>query len=127
MTRFLALFLVLLVLLQSFGSELLVASYTLNKTAITARYCVNKARPQLRCQGRCHLARQLRRAAGADPQAPAQGKATLKFEALPTAALRLPVAPRRWPLPARRYARPTAAPLAEGPLAGVFRPPVWLA
>ena len=124
MTRFLAFSLVLLVLLQALGSELLVASFGLNQARLTARYCVNKARPQLRCNGRCYLARQLRRAESGSSKAPAQGKATLKFEVLPTAALVLPTAPRRWPAPARRYAARRGVRLAGAFGQGVFRPPL---
>ena len=45
MSRFLAYFLTALLLLQTLGPEVLVLNYQLNKAAITARYCVNKARP----------------------------------------------------------------------------------
>jgi len=47
---------VALVLLQTFSRELLVVDFALNRTTITARFCVNKARPLLHCNGKCHLA-----------------------------------------------------------------------
>ena len=122
MSRFLAYFLTALLLLQTLGPEVLVLNYQLNKATITARYCVNKARPQLRCNGKCHLAQQLRKAEGSDKKAPTT-LAKAKFEVLPTAAFALP-ALRRWPRLARRFARPPVARCVAGRTLGVFRPPL---
>lgn len=36
--------------------------YELNKAEITARYCENKNRPELHCNGQCYLAKQLQKA-----------------------------------------------------------------
>ena len=52
MNRFLAFFLVALMLLQTLGQEVLVVNYQLNKARITELYCVNKASPQLHCNGK---------------------------------------------------------------------------
>lgn len=125
MSRFLAYFLTTLLLLQTLGPEMLVLNYQLNKTAITARYCVNKARPQLHCNGKCHLAQQLRKAEGSDKKAPAETRARVKFDVLPTAACVLPPL-RRWPRPAPRFARPQVARCVAGRTMGVFRPPLLL-
>ncbi|WP_201987506.1 hypothetical protein [Hymenobacter rubidus] len=125
MTRFLAYFLTALMLLQTLGQEVLVVDYQLNKARITAQYCVNKARPQLHCNGKCHLAQQLRKAENGDKKAPAGAQAKVKYEVLPTAPLVL-AAVRHWPLPARRYPTPRAAHCAAVPGVGVFRPPLLL-
>ena len=121
MSRFLACFLTAL-LLQTLGPEVLVLNYQLNKAAITARYRVNKARPQLRCNGKCHLAQQRRKADGGEQNAPAQSLAKVRFEVLPTAAFVLPTL-RRWPQPAARL---HVARCAAGRTLGVFRPPLRL-
>ena len=126
MNRFLAYFLVALLLLQTLGQEVLVVDYQLNKARITALYCVNKARPQLHCNGKCHLAQQLRKAEGGDKKAPASTLAKVKYEVLPTAIFALRP-PRRWQRPARRYPTPLAACWAAVPGMGVFRPPLPLA
>lgn len=124
MKQLLAYFLTALILLQLFGRELLVVSYELNKARITARYCVNKARPQLRCHGRCHLSRQLRKTETDSKKAPAGAVAQLKFEVLPAAARLTLEAPRHWPAAVRRYpALPPGRP-ADAPVPGVFRPPL---
>lgn len=126
MNRFLAFFLVALLLLQTLGQEVLVVDYQLNKARITALYCVNKARPQLHCNGKCHLAKQLRKAESGDKKAPAGTLAKVKYEVLPTAIFTLrPV--RHWRRPGRRYPTPPAACWAAVPGAGVFRPPLPLA
>ena len=127
MSRLLAFFLVALVLLQTLGQEVLVVDYQLHKSRITELYCMNKARPQLHCNGKCHLAQQLRKADAAEKKAPAGPTAKLKYEVLPPAAFALaPPAPQRWPLPAPRYPTRPAPRYAAVPGAGVFRPPLSL-
>ncbi|WP_197076787.1 hypothetical protein [Hymenobacter terrenus] len=111
-------------LLQTLGREMLVLDYELNKVRITELYCVNKARPQLHCNGKCHLAQELRKADGADKKSPAGAVAKVKYEVLPTVAFVLAPQPQRWPLGAQCYpARPTAH-CAAVPSAEVFRPPL---
>ena len=122
-TRLLAFFLVALLLLQTLGQEVLVVDYQLNKARITQLYCVNKARPLLHCNGKCHLAQQLRKAEGGDKKAPAEAQAKVKYEVLPTVAFVL-LMPRRWPVPARRFHSPPVAHCTAGTALGVFRPPL---
>ncbi|WP_302718289.1 hypothetical protein [Hymenobacter sp. BT770] len=110
-------------LLQTLGQEVLVVDYQLNKARITELYCVNKARPELHCNGKCHLAKQLRKADAADKKAPAGAQAKVKYEVLPSATFAL-LAPRRWRLPARRYPAMATARGAAVPGPGVFRPPL---
>ena len=124
--RLLAFFLVALLLFQTLGQEVLVVDYQLNKARITALYCVNKARPQLHCNGKCHLAQQLRRAESGDKKAPTSALAKIKYEVLPTTVFALRP-PRRWLRPARRYPIPPAAYYAAVPGPDVFRPPLPLA
>jgi len=125
-SRFLALFLTALLLLQTLGPELLVVNYALNRAQITAEFCVNKGRPRLHCNGQCHLAQQLRKAEGIDKKAPAGPVARVKYEVLPMSAFVL-LAPRCGRVPARRYPARAAAHCAAVPGRGVFRPPLFLA
>jgi hypothetical protein len=124
--RCLALFLVALLLLQTLGREVLVVDYQLNKARITELYCVNKARPQLQCNGKCHLARQLRKAEATEKKAPTGALSKVKYEVLPTAAFTFPRPQRRPVSPGRYPARPTAR-YAAVPGAEVFHPPLLLA
>jgi hypothetical protein len=122
-TRFLAFFLTALMLLQTLGQEVLVVDYQLNKARITEQFCVNKARPQLHCNGKCHLAKQLRKAEGGDKKAPAEAQAKVKYEVLPTLAFVL-ATPQRWQRPVRTFPALAVARCATGTALGVFRPPL---
>lgn len=51
--------LVLGILVQSLGKLILLANYFLNKESITLNFCVNKNKPKLHCNGKCHLKKQL--------------------------------------------------------------------
>jgi hypothetical protein len=126
MTRPLAYFLTALLLFQSLGRELLVLNFAVNQATITAKYCVNKARPRLHCAGKCYLARQLRRAESSSTKAPAGALAKLKLELM--APARFCLVPRQWMGrgAARRYAVLVARSHAAAPLRGVFQPPARL-
>lgn len=121
--RLLALFLAVLVLLQTLGQEVLVVDYQLHKARITELYCVNKARPQLHCNGKCHLINKLRKADATEKKAPAGALAKVKYEVLPTAGFTLRP-PQPWRLPVRRYLAQAMARCVAVPGAGVFRPPL---
>lgn len=41
------------------NSNLLMLNYALNKDSITELFCINKERPELKCDGKCHLGNQL--------------------------------------------------------------------
>lgn len=114
--------LVALVLLQTFSRELLVVDFALNQATITARFCVNKARPQLHCDGKCYFAKQLKKQQERENNAPSPLKERLEM---------LPVALRGWearPAPAAARAPVRYAALVAGcyaaPLGAVFRPPL---
>ena len=111
-----------LVLLQTFSRELLVVDFALNQATITARFCVNKARPQLHCDGKCYFAKQLQKQEERENKAPNPLKERLEM---------LPVAFTTWQLrPAGQVAvaTPRYPGLVPGryaaPLKAVFRPPL---
>jgi hypothetical protein len=56
----------MLFLLPQVSNTFVWFNYELNKAAITEEFCVNKAKPELKCNGKCHLADQL-----TEPVAPA--------------------------------------------------------
>ena len=72
-----------LVLLQTFSRELLVADFYANRTEITARYCVNKNRPMLHCDGKCYFAKQLKKQE--ERQSKSAGPLKERLDMLPTA------------------------------------------
>jgi hypothetical protein len=121
--RSLAYLLTALLLLQSVGRELLVLHFAVNQASITARFCVNKARPALHCNGKCYLARQLRRAENGPTKVPADALAKVKFVAIVPGQLRLPASGWAGRVAALRYAPAVARPDAAAPMQGIFHPP----
>ena len=126
MTRLLAYFLTVLLLLQAFGRELLVLNFAVNQAAITARHCVNKARPRLHCNGKCYLAQQLRRAENGPSKAPAGTLAKATFEVVVPPCFRLAGPTWVGPVANRPYAPLVIGPGAAVPLRGIFHPPALL-
>ena len=120
--RILAYLLTTLVLLQTFSRELVVADYQLRKERITELFCVNKDKPALRCNGKCHLAKKLRKASGSDSKAPASGFAKIKYDAvLPVRAqLSTPRFAAELPM---RFGLMAAVPYSFTPAHGIFHPP----
>lgn len=47
--------------MQSLQGFFTYVDFKMNQKEITAKYCVNKDRPQLRCNGNCYLAKQLKK------------------------------------------------------------------
>ena len=114
--------LILLVLLQTFSREVLVVDFALNRATITARFCVNKARPQLHCDGKCYFAKKLKQQEERENRAPNVLKE--KLEMLPVAfAALVPPAPMRWATPPMGYGPYQASTMLASPLQGVFQPP----
>jgi hypothetical protein len=54
--------LALLILLNSLGRVFIVLEYQLNKDYIAKILCINRDKPQLACNGKCHLKKQLQKA-----------------------------------------------------------------
>jgi hypothetical protein len=48
-----------IVLVQIAGKWIILADYALNKEFIARTLCINKAKPALHCNGKCHLRKQL--------------------------------------------------------------------
>jgi hypothetical protein len=96
--------LISLLLQQTFSREVLVVDFTLHRATITARFCVNKARPQLHCDGTCYFAKQLKKQEEWESKSASPLKERL--EMLPVAFRSLlPVAPANWASPPVGYGR----------------------
>ena len=114
--------LAVLVLLQTFSREVLVVDYALNRATITARFCVNKARPQLQCNGRCYFTKQLKQQQERENQLPSPLRERL--EMLPLGpACRVPPRPATYPAVTGRYHRLPAPSLPSLGSRAIFRPP----
>ena len=50
----------LAILSQTMSSVVIFAGYDLNKEYINKNYCINKDKPKLSCNGKCHLMKELK-------------------------------------------------------------------
>ena len=118
----LAYVLVALVLLQTFSREVLVVDYALNRATITARFCVNKARPMMHCNGKCYMAQKIKQQQEREEKLPNPLKE--RWEMLPVAAVSLvppcPVTYQALPVRYHRKPDPNTPDLGLG---AIFRPP----
>lgn len=114
--------LVSLVLLQTLSREVLLVDFTLHRTELATRFCVNKARPLLHCDGKCYFAKLAKK----QEQRQSQSASSLKerLEMLPVAFRSLvPAAPARWRRVAPSYGPYRAAGTYGCVVWGIFRPP----
>jgi len=49
------------IMLQVLGKFMVLANYSLNKNYIANVLCVNKSKPKMHCNGKCHLKKQLKK------------------------------------------------------------------
>ena len=110
-----------LVLLQTFSRELLVADFMLNRAEITARYCVNKSRPMLHCDGKCYFAKQLKKQE--ERQSKSAGPLKERLDMLPTAFGNWRFGPATYVVAAAGYGRATGPAVPTLSQRGVFHPP----
>lgn len=108
-------------LLQTFSRELLVVDYALNRATITARFCVNKARPQLHCDGKCYFAKQLKKQEERENKSASPLKERL--EMLPAAFGNWQLRPATYPVAAAGYGRATGPAVPSLSQRAIFRPP----
>lgn len=122
MKAFFSYLLISLVLLQTFSREVLVVDFTLNRATITARFCVNKARPQLHCDGKCYFAKKLKQQE--ERESKSGGPLKEKLEMLPAAFTGWQPQPAGRVAPAARPYPTLVAGHYTAPLGAVFHPPL---
>ena len=54
------LFLIAVFLLQATGKFIIYADYIINKESITQKFCVNKKKPKMHCNGKCHMMKKMK-------------------------------------------------------------------
>ncbi len=57
----LAVFMSLVLLFSSNLKSIITINYLLNKAEITDLFCINKEQPKLECNGKCHLAKEIKK------------------------------------------------------------------
>lgn len=64
----------MLFLLVSFQEALIIVHFKLDQKNIEQEFCVNKARPELQCHGKCHLKKELEKSDQTDLEFTSIGK-----------------------------------------------------
>ena len=59
--RFILLIFALVILVQSTIQTIIAINWKINQTYLTEKYCINKDQPELKCNGNCYLAKQLKK------------------------------------------------------------------
>jgi hypothetical protein len=54
-----------------------VLSYSFNKTIIISKFCENKTKPQMHCEGKCHLKKELDKASKDEAKLPVASKISI--------------------------------------------------
>src|SRR5262245_61157718 len=67
---------------QTFSRFFIVMDYQLNKEYIAKNLCVNKEKPKMQCNGKCHMMKKLAQEEKKDQENP-ERKSENKFEAVP--------------------------------------------
>ena len=63
-----------IIFFSSMSRGVVVADYLLNKDYIAKVLCVNRDKPEMKCNGKCHLAKQLKKQDAAEGQTEKSGK-----------------------------------------------------
>ena len=87
-TRFVAVVLILCVSFSNFTRFMVFTSFKINQTYIAATLCVNKNKPEVRCEGKCYLTKKLKQADEKE-KSPDQVQKKHQYEALVVSAFRL--------------------------------------
>lgn len=65
---------IILLLLVSFQQALIIVHFKLNQQRIEREFCVNQARPEMQCHGKCHLKKELEKSDTGDSELTSIGK-----------------------------------------------------
>lgn len=74
MSRLIAIALLFALVLQTGFKVVIYFDYQINKESITQQYCENKAKPEMKCHGKCHLNKLLKE----EDKRNQPGKSTIK-------------------------------------------------
>jgi|LakMenEpi03Aug12_release.lakeMendotaPanAssembly.Ray.scaffolds.fasta_scaffold722501_1 hypothetical protein len=66
--------LAMVIFFSSMSRGVVVADYLLNRDYIAKILCINRDKPEMKCNGKCHLAKQLKKQDAAEGQSEKSGK-----------------------------------------------------
>lgn len=70
MKKYISLFLLFVISIQSGYAVGVSVWFFMNREKIAEKYCVNKSRPSLQCNGKCYLSKKMKEAAAEDNSVP---------------------------------------------------------
>lgn len=105
-------------LLQTFGKGLILAEYMLNQEYIARVLCVNKTKPEMGCNGQCHLMKQMEK----ETKKEQNGNAVKDKYEVVIAAIHLQSAPQPY-LTSLKIFTAYRSGFPVDPLTAVFHPP----
>jgi hypothetical protein len=70
MTRIASILILFGIVLQTLSVMVIYAGYEMNKEYITQKFCENKDKPMMHCNGKCHMAKEIKKAASEDSKKP---------------------------------------------------------
>jgi hypothetical protein len=79
MKKTLSIILLFAISFNVFSKAILWVNYEVNKAEIARKYCENKAKPKMHCDGKCHLKKQIEKQESKEKN-PISGDAKDKFE-----------------------------------------------
>ncbi len=106
-------------LLQPLSKLLILVDYEINKAAITQIFCVNKNKPKMNCNGKCHLKKQLEKEDKKQESAPFSSKEKSEIQFFSAPAICELKANSEDIVPNFTYIFPDF----ESPSASIFHPP----
>jgi len=78
------------ILFQTFNKELVIANYYLNKDYIAKNLCENRDKPQMHCNGKCHLCKQLNKTENNNQKSGIVKDVTVEYFATPYFSFTIP-------------------------------------
>ena len=79
MRQFIALIAILSFITLGFRETLIVSFYEMNKEYITKNFCVNKDKPEMECDGKCHMKKMLKKSKDKQEESFPEGTLEVKF------------------------------------------------
>ena len=74
-----SIFLILSFVFFGFKETVVVSFYQFNKQYITENYCINKEKPELKCDGKCHMKKMLKKSKESEQESFPEGTLDFKF------------------------------------------------
>ena len=117
-----SIFLLLSLLIANFSNVFVFAGFEMNQKYIAATLCVNKDKPQLRCNGQCYLMKKLKQAQDKEQKQERQSQKTQIQDALVV----VPLVFKQYPFAEINFHVPFSTGMPQSILNSIFHPPQFI-